>query len=99
MTGAAGGSQGTLAMLIPLVLMFVLFYFLLIRPQRKREKTEKQMRDSIVVGDNITTIGGIVGKIVSIKDESLILETGADRVKIRIERWAIRSKETISSDT
>ena len=74
-----------------IVLTFALFYFVLIRPQKKREKEEKAMLNALKVGDNVITIGGITGKIVSIKDDLLVIETGADRVKLNFQRWAIRS--------
>lgn len=76
-----------------IVLTFALFYFVLIRPQKKREKEEKAMLNALKVGDNVVTIGGITGKIVSIKDDLLVIETGADRVKLNFQRWAIRSVE------
>lgn len=76
-----------------IVLTFALFYFVLIRPQKKREKEEKAMLNALKVGDNVITIGGITGKIVSIKDDLLVIETGADRVKLNFQRWAIRSVE------
>ena len=76
-----------------IVLTFALFYFVLIRPQKKREKEEKAMLNALRVGDNVITIGGITGKIVSIKDDLLVIETGADRVKLNFQRWAIRSVE------
>ena len=77
-------------------LFIVGMYFLLIRPNSKRKKQEDQMRNSLEVGDEITTIGGICGRIVSIKDDSdtFIIETGSDRDKIRIKKWAIASCET-----
>ena len=70
--------------------MFVALYFFMIRPQKKQEKQIKDMRDSLQVGDEITTIGGIIGKIVSIKDETLVMETSRDGTKIRILRSAVR---------
>lgn len=88
--------QETIQMLMSLgwiVLTFVLFYFVLIRPQKKREKEEKAMLKALKVGDNVVTIGGITGKIVSIKEDILVIETGADRVKLNFQRWAIRSVE------
>ena len=75
---------------IPLILLIVLFYFMLIRPQKKRDKADKQMRDSLVVGDRICTIGGIVGKIVQINDDELVLETSGSRM--RFKKWAVRGK-------
>ena len=78
----------------PLVLIVVLMYFIMIRPQRKKQKEEQKMRNSLRVGDEITTIGGIVGRVVTVKDDSIIIETGADRNKIKIMRWAISTNNT-----
>lgn len=83
---------------LPIVLMILIFYFLLIRPQRKRDKAERDMRNSIQVGDEISTIGGFIGKVVSIKDETLVIETSADRTKLKLYRWAIRGKEAAPAD-
>lgn len=81
----------------PIILVFVAFYFFLIRPQKKKEKETVNMRNSIQIGDEVTTAGGIIGKVVAIKDEDqFIIETGADKTKIRIARWAIQQKNTIS---
>ena len=77
----------------PLILLFVVFWFFLIRPQRKRDKAEKEMRNSIQVGDEISTIGGFIGKVVSIKDDVIVIESSADRTKLKPYRWAIRGKE------
>ena len=78
-----------LATLLPLVLLLVVMYFLLIRPQKKREKEVNAMRSSVQVGDEIITIGGICGKVVKTKDESLVIQVGADKVKFEIMRWAV----------
>ncbi len=101
----SGASQNAgaawLAMLIqfaPLVLVFVVFYFLMIRPQRKREKETQNMRNSVQVGDEIVTAGGIIGRVVSIKEDNVVIETGNDRSKVRIKRWAIQSNETLHDD-
>lgn len=93
---AQTGSMGqTLLSILPIALIFVVFYFFLIRPEKKRKKEITNMRDSLKVGDTITTIGGIVGKITNVNDkEDLItIETGADKTKLRITRWAIGTKE------
>ena len=82
-----GGGIGGIIMI---VVMFVALYFFMIRPQKKQEKQVKEMRDSLQVGDEITTIGGLIGKIVSIKDETLVMETSRDGTKIRILRSAVR---------
>lgn len=84
--------------ILPIVLMVVIFYFFLIRPQRKRDKAERDMRNSIQVGDEISTIGGFIGKVVSMKDETLVIETSADRTKLKLYRWAIRGKEAAPVD-
>lgn len=87
-----------LPMIIVVVLMIVVMYFFMIRPQRKKEKDAKNMRDNLVVGDEVTTIGGIVGRVVSIKEDTLVIETGADREKIRIKKWAVQSVETLHDE-
>lgn len=95
----AAESTGVMLLeLLPLVALLVLLYFIMIRPQRKKEKKMQQMRDSIQVGDNVTTIGGIIGRVVNIKDDSLVIETAADRNKIFIKKWAIQSVETLHDD-
>jgi len=82
-----------LASFLPLILVVVLFYFMLIRPQKKREKEERDMRNSIDVGDEISTIGGFIGKVVTVKDDVLVIESSSDRTKLKVYRWAIRAKE------
>ena len=74
--------------------IIVVMYFLMIRPQRKRTKEEQQMRDNIQIGDEITTIGGIMGRVVTVKEDSLIIESGADRNKIKITRTAVGINNT-----
>ena len=82
-------STKTLTTFIPLILLLVVMYFLLIRPQRKREKNINEMRSRVQVGDEIITIGGICGKVVKTKEESLVIQVGADKVKFKIMRWAV----------
>ena len=77
-----------------ILIMFAVFYFLLIRPESKKKKEAAAMRASLKVGDQITTIGGIVGTICAIKEETIVMETGADRVRIEFTKWAIPSKGT-----
>ena len=101
-TGAAAGAEGAAAgggtgSIIMLVVMVAAMYFLMIRPQKKKQKEEQQMRDSIQIGDEITTIGGIMGRVVTVKEDSIVLETGADRVKMRFQRWAIQTNETANA--
>jgi len=95
---ALDGGSTFLVMLIqmlPLLLLFVVFYFFMIRPQKKREKEVEKMRSSIEVGDEIVTSGGIIGRVVSIREDTIVIETGSDRSKIRIARWAIQQNNTI----
>ena len=98
-TDAASSTWGTLLTFVPLVLIFVVFYFLLIRPQKKREKATSAMRNSLQVGDEVVTQGGIVGRVVSIKEDNVIIETGTERSKIRIKRWAIATNQTVHDDS
>lgn len=91
---ATAGVGEMLGMILPLVLMFVVFYFLLIRPQKKRDKEVQKMRENIEIADEIVTIGGIIGRIVSIKDDTIVIETAGDRSKIRLARWSIQQNIT-----
>ncbi len=81
----------TLVNLMPFILLIVLMYFLMIRPQKKKDKQIKDMRNSLTVGDEIITIGGICGKIVKTKDETIVIQVGADKVKFEMMRWAVSS--------
>ncbi len=80
--------------IVMLVLMIAIFYFMLIRPENKKKKAMQQMRDALKVGDKITTIGGIVGEIVHIKDDNIVIETSADRVRMELAKWAVSTNET-----
>lgn len=91
-TSASG--KGSFQMIVLMVLLFVGMYFLMIRPQKKQQKKEQEIRENTQVGDEITTIGGIVGKVVTVKEDSLIIETGADKNKMKITRWAIQTNVT-----
>ena len=99
LTAEAGSTGSMLATFLPLVLVFVFFYFFLIRPQKKREKETQKMRSSIEVGDEIVTIGGIIGTVVSVREDTLVLETAGDRTKVRIARWAIQQNNTAHETT
>lgn len=90
-TSAAGSNS---SMIIMLVAMFAIMYFVMIRPQKKRQKEEQEMRNAVEVGDEITTIGGICGKVVIVKEQHLIIETGADRNRMQITRWAVQQNVT-----
>lgn len=93
---SAGGSL--ISMLLPFVILIIVFYFLLIRPENKKKKALNDMRSALAVGDEVTTIGGIVGKIVHIKDDLVTLETSEDRVRIQFTRWAISTKGTQTNE-
>ena len=90
-TTATGGMASPLIMM---VLMIAIFYFMLIRPENKRKKEAEQMRSAVKTGDKIVTIGGIVGTVVNVKESRIVIETGADQVRIELEKWAISSNET-----
>lgn len=81
--------QGNSSFLIMLILMFALMYFLMIRPENKKRKKAEEMRNNIVTGDEITTIGGITGKVVQVTDNTITFETGEDRVRIQVKKWAV----------
>ena len=92
LTGQPGGfSPMFIIMLIPLL---VVFYFFMIRPESKRKKEAEQLRSSLSVGDRITTIGGIVGVIVNIKEEKIVIETSADQVRMELCKWAVSTNDT-----
>ena len=88
-TTGAGGAASMLTMLIPLALIVVFFYFFIIRPENKKRKKTEEMRSSLSLGDEIVTIGGITGKIVQITEDTITFETGEDRVRIQVKKWAI----------
>jgi len=92
-TGAAGAEGGMTQMILMMVMLFAVFYFLMIRPENKRKKKAQEMRDSIQVGDKITTIGGMIGRVVHVAEDKLTFETGEDRVRIEVTKWAVSSNE------
>ena len=96
LTATAGAGMGST--LIMMVLMIAIFYFMLIRPENKRKKEAEQMRSSVKKGDKITTIGGIVGTVVDVKETRIVLETGADQVRVELEKWAISTNETAAEN-
>ena len=81
-------------MIFMLVAMIAIFYFLMIRPENKRKKEAEEMRNSLSNGDSITTIGGIVGTVVDVKEDKFVIETSADRVRIEFCKWALSTNET-----
>ena len=92
LTGTTSAGMGSTV--IMLVLMIAIFYFMLIRPENKRKKEAEQMRSAVKKGDKIVTIGGIAGVVVDVKESRIVLETGADQVRIELEKWAISTNET-----
>ena len=91
MGGGLGGS------ILMLAVMFGIFYFMLIRPENKRKKEAEQTRNSIKNGDHVTTIGGIVGTVVHVKEDKFVMETGADQVRIEFAKWAISTNDTAAA--
>lgn len=93
-SSANGGTASPTSGIIMMVVLIVIMYFMMIRPQKKRQKEEQEMRSSLEIGDEIITIGGIVGKVVTIREQDLVIETGADRTKMKIQRWAVNTNVT-----
>jgi len=83
--------------IIMMVVMVAVFYFLLIRPENKRKKEAESMRNAVKTGDEITTIGGIVGKVVNVKDDKIVIETSADQVRLELAKWSISTNETAAA--
>lgn len=96
---ASGGNQSSsmIFMILFYVAIFAALYFFLIRPNSKKKKEEAQLRNSLEIGDEITTIGGIMGRVVAIKDDedAIIIETGSDRVKMKFKKWCISTVDTV----
>ena len=88
----AGTGMGST--MVMLVVMLAVFYFMLIRPENKRKKEAEQMRSEVRKGDKITTIGGIVGTVVDVKENNIVIETSADQVRMELAKWALSSNET-----
>ena len=91
-------TESYISLFFTLALMLDMMYFMIYRPQKKQEKKDAAMRAALEIGDQVTTIGGIVGRVVAIKDDTFVLETGADRVKIRFIKNAISSVEKLNMD-
>ena len=92
---AQGSSMG--ATVIMLIVMVAIFYFLMIRPENKRKKEAEQMRSALKEGDVISTIGGIVGTVVDVKEDKFVIETSADRVRVELMKWALSTNETAAA--
>lgn len=84
-----------LSLLITVVPFVLIFYFMILRPQKKKEKEAKQLRDNLQIGDEVTTIGGITGIVVRKTEDTVVIETGGDRSKIRVKLWAISENATV----
>ena len=97
-TSADAAAAGGPSMLIMMVALIGVFYFLMIRPENKRKKEAEAMRNALKVGDNITTIGGIIGDVVSVKDNSIVIETSADRVRVEFAKFAVSSNNTAEKE-
>lgn len=95
-TAAAGG--GGMSMIIMLVIMFAIFYFLIIRPENKKKKKNEEMRNSLALGEEIITIGGMIGKIVQVTEDTITFETGEDRVRIQVKKWAISTTAKMEAE-
>ncbi|HOA30616.1 MAG TPA: preprotein translocase subunit YajC [Clostridia bacterium] len=93
---------GLLGGFLPIIAMYALLfgamYFILIRPQRKRQKKEDELRNSVILGDNITTIGGVTGRVVQIKDDEITIESSIDRTLLTFKKWAIRDVQKLETD-
>ena len=87
-----------IAGIVMMVVVIAVFYFLMIRPENKKRKAITEMRSSLKIGDEITTIGGIVGTICAMKEDTLVIETGADRVRVELTKWAVSTKGTQTSE-
>ena len=92
LTDAASAGMGSTVVM--LVLMVAVFYFMLIRPENKRKKEAEQMRGAVKTGDKITTIGGIIGTVVNVKEDKIVIETSADQVRMELAKWAVSTNET-----
>jgi len=98
MLTAAPGGGDLLMTILPFVLLIAVFYFLMIRPENKKKKEAEKMRNELAVGDEITTIGGIVGTICAVKDNTIVIETSADRVRMEFTKWAVSTKGTQATE-
>ncbi len=95
---AAAGAPSMGTMLIPMIAMIAIFYFLLIRPENKKKKQAEEMRNALSLGDEITTIGGITGKIVQVTEDTITFETGEDRVRLQVKKWAISTTAKMEAE-
>ena len=94
LTATEAATGGMMSSIVMMVAMLGIFYFLLIRPENKRKKEAEQMRSEVRKGDKITTIGGIVGTVVDVKENNIVIETSADQVRMELAKWALSTNET-----
>ena len=98
-TSSTGTTGSSLIVMVGWVgIMLVAMYFLMIRPQRKKQKEEKQMRENLQVGDEVLTIGGIYGRVISLKEDSMVIESKSDHSKLTVARWALQQNLTVHDD-
>lgn len=96
--GANAATGGGYTMLIMMVALFAVMYFMVIRPENKKKKEQESLRNSLHRGDKITTIGGIMGKIVDIKDDKIVIETGEDQVRMELQKWSVMTNHTAEKE-
>lgn len=96
LAAAEGGANkaSAMPMILMMVALFAAMYFFTIRPQKKQQKKEQELRENTQIGDEITTIGGICGRVVAVKDDTIVIETGSDRTKIKFKKYAIQTNNT-----
>lgn len=96
---AAAGSPGAMLLsFIPMIGVLVLLYFIMIRPEKKRQKKMKEMLDNLQVADEVVTVGGIIGRVLSVKEDTVLIETGSDRTRLRVLRSSIAENRTVHED-
>lgn len=98
-TAQQGGPMQIVFLLLMWGVIIAALYFIMIRPQRKKSKEEKKMRENLQVGDEVVTIGGIYGRVISLKEETMVIESKSDHSKITVARWALQSNLTVHEDT
>ena len=95
---ASGGLFGGPYMILMIVLFIAIFYFMILRPENKKKKEQEALRNSLHRGDKITTIGGIMGKIIDIKDDKIVIETGEDQVRMELQKWSVMTNNTAEKE-
>ena len=98
LTQSTEGTASFMSMILPLVILIAVFYFLLIRPESRKKKAAEKMRNELSVGDQITTIGGIVGTVCAVKENTIVIETSSDRVRMEFTKWAVSTRGTQTTE-